>query len=82
MSPDAAPQRIECEHLLILVIGLVRAGLLDPGTAFAWFWASRGQSPSPVTASMTEALIRFEGAEAGAIDWRPTETTPEDFKTS
>ena len=28
---------------------------------------------------MTETLLRFKGAEAGEVDWRPTETIPEDF---
>jgi hypothetical protein len=28
---------------------------------------------------MTEAFLQYKGAEAGEVDWRPTETIPEDF---
>ena len=26
-----------------------------------------------------DTLLRYKGAQAGEIDWRPTETMPEDF---
>jgi hypothetical protein len=29
--------------------------------------------------TLSEIFIRYKGAEAGDVDWRPTETTPEDF---
>jgi hypothetical protein len=28
---------------------------------------------------MTATFPRYKGAEAGAVDWWPTETIPEDF---
>jgi hypothetical protein len=28
---------------------------------------------------MTEAFIQYKGASLGEIDWRPTETIPEDY---
>jgi hypothetical protein len=28
---------------------------------------------------MGEIFIRRKGAEAGEVDWRPTETVPEDY---
>jgi hypothetical protein len=28
---------------------------------------------------MSATFIRYKGAEAGEVDWRPTETIPEDY---
>jgi hypothetical protein len=28
---------------------------------------------------MGEIFIKYKGAEAGEVDWRPTETMPEDY---
>jgi hypothetical protein len=28
---------------------------------------------------VTATFLKFKGAEAGEVDWRPTETIPEDF---
>jgi hypothetical protein len=73
-----------CKHLLVLVVGLARAGELDPATAVAWLGAARG-SAKRLTGdqldkdAMAATLLRYKGAEAGEIDWRPTETIPEDF---
>jgi uncharacterized protein YjbI with pentapeptide repeats len=68
-----------CKHLLVLVVGLTKAGELDPGTAHEWTQASRGRKPALDRDLMTETLLQFKGAEAGEVDWRPTETIPEDF---
>jgi uncharacterized protein YjbI with pentapeptide repeats len=68
-----------CKHLLVLVVGLTQAGELDPATAHAWTQASRGVRPLLDKDAMTETLLRYKGAEAGEVDWRPTETIPEDF---
>ena len=27
----------------------------------------------------TKPLLRYRGAQAGEVDWRPTETVPEDY---
>ena len=29
--------------------------------------------------SMSATFIKYKGAEAGEVDWRPTETIPEDY---
>jgi hypothetical protein len=68
-----------CKHLLVLIIGLTRAGELDPATADAWTAASLSQKPDLDKEVMSEAFLKYKGAEAGQIDWRPTETIPEDF---
>lgn len=68
-----------CKHLLVLIVGLTKAGELDPATAHAWTQASRGKKFALDKDAMTETLLQYKGAEAGEVDWRPTETIPEDF---
>jgi hypothetical protein len=68
-----------CKHLLVLLIGLAKAGELDPTNACAWVMASGTKKPAIDKEIMTATLLRYKGAEAGEIDWRPTETMPEDY---
>jgi uncharacterized protein YjbI with pentapeptide repeats len=68
-----------CKHLLVLVVGLARAGALDPATAHDWSQAARGRKAELDRDAMTETFLQYKGAEAGEVDWRPTETIPEDF---
>jgi hypothetical protein len=44
--------------------------------------AARGRKHTwneAVREQVSDTLLRYKGAEAGEIDWRPTETIPEDF---
>jgi hypothetical protein len=68
-----------CKHLLVLVVGLTRASRLDPATAATWVDASKKQKPAIDRDAMSATFLRYKGAEAGEIDWRPTETIPEDY---
>jgi hypothetical protein len=73
-----------CKHLLVLVVGLVRAGEIDPNTALEWLDAAcrRGVEAgtnTPDKDEMTAIFLKYKGVQAGEIDWRPTETIPEDF---
>jgi uncharacterized protein YjbI with pentapeptide repeats len=68
-----------CKHLLVLLVGLARSGRLDPATADAWVLASKTKKPAIDKDVMSETFLRYKGAEAGEIDWRPTETVPEDY---
>jgi hypothetical protein len=71
-----------CKHLLVLVLGLARAGELDPATADKWVVAAKKKNPrwnKTVQNHIADSLLKYKGAEAGEIDWRPTETVPEDF---
>jgi hypothetical protein len=71
-----------CKHLLVLLIGLSRAGKLDAATADRWVAAARGKEHTWSDAlrdRLGDTLLKFKGADAGEIDWRPTETIPEDF---
>ncbi len=68
-----------CKHILVLAIGLTQSGELDPTTANAWAKASRAKKPDLDKDDATATFVRYKGAEAGEIDWRPTETIPEDY---
>ncbi|MBX3157578.1 MAG: hypothetical protein KF773_16505 [Deltaproteobacteria bacterium] len=68
-----------CKHVLVLTIGLAQSGRLAPERAHAWIAATRGVRPVLDREAATATFVRFKGAEAGEVDWRPTETIPEDF---
>jgi uncharacterized protein YjbI with pentapeptide repeats len=68
-----------CKHLLVLIVGLAKAGQLDSATVDHWIDLSRSQKPAINEDVMSATFLRYKGAEAGEIDWRPTETIPEDF---
>jgi hypothetical protein len=68
-----------CTHVLVLILGLAMAGELDPAAAHEWVQATRGKKAELDREAMTQTFLRYKGAEAGEIDWRPTETIPEDF---
>jgi uncharacterized protein YjbI with pentapeptide repeats len=68
-----------CKHLLVLIIGLVKAGELDPGAIDAWVAKTHDTKPELNKETMGEIFIKYKGAEAGEVDWRPTETLPEDY---
>jgi hypothetical protein len=73
-----------CKHLLVLVVGLVKAGDLDPAAAMQWLKGARKMGRTsdgykPDKELVTATFLKYKGAEAGDVDWRPTETIPEDF---
>lgn len=69
-----------CKHLLVLLVGLARtAGGMDPGTAYTWIRAAKGKRPRNDKELAAQTFLEYKGAQAGEIDWRPTETIPEDF---
>jgi hypothetical protein len=68
-----------CKHLLVLVLGLTKAGQLDADRALRWIELSRGQRPTFDKEAMTSTFLEYKSAEAGECDWRPTETVPEDY---
>jgi uncharacterized protein YjbI with pentapeptide repeats len=79
LKPCGGLQGALCKHLLVLVVGLARAGKIDPATAYAWADASAAHQPALDKDALSETFLKYKGAEAGEIDWRPTETIPEDF---
>ncbi|OWK43736.1 pentapeptide repeat-containing protein [Fimbriiglobus ruber] len=68
-----------CKHLLVLIVGLAKAGRLDAATVDHWIDLSRRQKPVVDEDAASATFLRYKGAEAGEVDWRPTETIPEDF---
>lgn len=68
-----------CKHLLVLLVGLAQAGQIEPGTSLRWAKATKGKKPVLDKDSMSATFIKYKGAEAGEVDWRPTETIPEDY---
>jgi hypothetical protein len=68
-----------CKHLLVLAIGLAQAGRIDPDALDGWVQRSALHQPRLDRDAMSAVLLKYKGAEAGEIDWRPTETVPEDF---
>jgi hypothetical protein len=68
-----------CKHLLVLIIGLAKSGTIDPETVRSWVSASRKRAPKFDKDQASAAFLRYSGAQAGEVDWRPTETIPEDF---
>jgi hypothetical protein len=68
-----------CKHLLVLIVGLAQGGTLDPALAHAWAVASKKQKPKLDADGMSATFIKYKGAQAGEVDWRPTETIPEDY---
>jgi hypothetical protein len=73
-----------CKHLLVLVVGLVKAGQFDAEAALTRLKNSRFQGKTaegwkPDKEVATATFLRYKGVQAGEVDWRPTETIPEDF---
>jgi uncharacterized protein YjbI with pentapeptide repeats len=68
-----------CKHLLVLIVGLARAGKVDLGQLDQWISAAQHCRPFLDKDSASAIFLKYKGAEAGEIDWRPTETVPEDF---
>ncbi|MEX0715009.1 MAG: pentapeptide repeat-containing protein [Planctomycetaceae bacterium] len=68
-----------CKHLVVLTLGLSQGGELDPATACNWIAATASGDGALDKDRMSEVFLKYKGAEAGEIDWRPTETVPEDF---
>ena len=68
-----------CKHVLVLALGLVRSGELDASTAHDWLMAASTVRPTAKADQLAVNWLRYKGAMNGEIDWRPTETTPEDY---
>lgn len=68
-----------CKHLLVLLIGLAKSTELDPTKTYHWVMQSLARKPELNREIATEVFMRYKGAEAGELDWRPTETVPEDY---
>lgn len=70
-----------CKHILVLAIGLAGAGQLDVSKTTQWILRSKlgDKKPKLDKEKATSIFLKYKGAEASEVDWRPTETVPEDF---
>jgi hypothetical protein len=79
LRPCGGLQGKVCKHLLVLILGLTRSGSLDSGSAYQWMQMAQRQSPTFDREVMTATFLKYKSVEAGEVDWRPTETVPEDY---
>ncbi len=79
LNPCGGLRGALCKHLMVLLIGLANANEIDPDTLDGWVQRSLLQQPQLDKEAMSSILLKYKGADAGEIDWRPTETVPEDF---
>ncbi|MDP2345778.1 MAG: BRCT domain-containing protein [Deltaproteobacteria bacterium] len=68
-----------CKHLMVLVIGVVRTNQMTQDQALQWLRGTKGKGPKSDQDRSAQTLLAYKGAEQGTVDWRPTETVPEDF---
>jgi len=79
LMPCMGLQDHVCKHLIALVLGLVQTKQVDVARAERIVAACAARGPSTQKQVLAEVLLRYRAAEAGELDWRPTETVPEDF---
>ena len=68
-----------CKHILVMLVGLTKTKKLKPKLAVQWSQLSEDNKLMLDKDLMASVLLKYKGAEAGDIDWRPVETVPEDF---
>ncbi len=68
-----------CKHLMVLLIGLSKTGSLDYKQCATWCIAGKALPPQMDSESAASIFLKYKGFETGEIDWRPTETIPEDY---
>jgi hypothetical protein len=74
-----------CKHLLVLLLGLVQSGELPVANAKTWLANTkqpkgrRASAGENIQQLLADTILRYKAAEAGEVDWRPTETVPEDY---
>lgn len=70
-----------CKHHLVMLMGLVKYKELNANVATKWALSTIDKSQKLNKDAATQVFIKYKGAEAGEIDWRPIETIPEDYYT-
>jgi uncharacterized protein YjbI with pentapeptide repeats len=79
LRPCAGLHGAVCKHLLVLILGLTKSGQMDSSRALQWLQQAQRQRPTSDKEAMTTTFLKYKGAQAGEVDWRPTETIPEDY---
>ena len=78
LNPCGGLRGSPCKHIFLLIIGLVQAEQINPGALWEQLTVSEHQKPDLNKELMARLFLKYKGAESGEIDWRPTETLPED----
>ena len=68
-----------CKHLIVLALGAVQTGEISAATVEGWLASAASRGPKKEEQAASDTILRYRSAEAGELDWRPAETTPEDF---
>ncbi|MCK5889371.1 MAG: hypothetical protein KAG19_05455 [Methylococcales bacterium] len=68
-----------CKHILVLLLGLAHQGEISVEQALEWATTAKPKKPSKNEDKSAFMLLRYKGVKTGQVDWRPTETIPEDF---
>lgn len=79
LNPCGGLRGALCKHLLVLIFGIANDESVNTSALDLWVEKSTIQSPNLDKDAMSAVLLKYKGAEAGEIDWRPTETVPEDY---
>lgn len=79
LNPCGGLRGALCKHILCLVIGLTKASEMDPAATARRVIASLRESATLDKDRMAALFLRYAGAQNGELDWRPTETLPEDY---
>ncbi len=82
LSPCMGLRNKPCKHLLVLLLGLARSGKLDVAAVDRWVAVAATKRPvlnDETRNHVADNLLQYKGMQAGEVDWRPTETIPEDF---
>ena len=75
----ALPYQGMCKHVMVMVLGLVNTKQADSAMALEWIQKSATKHGTMNKDEAARAFIKYAGAQAGTVDWRPAETVPEDF---
>jgi len=79
LRPCGGLRDMVCKHILVLVIGLTKAGKIAASDAARCVMLSQFEPLLQDKDGMSEVFLKYKGAETSEIDWRPTETIPEDY---
>lgn len=76
---DGSKHNEICKHILVLALGLARAKKLDLGTTARWIFAGKNPRKRGGKDPLAEVFLNYTLSDRSEIDWRPTETMPEDY---
>ncbi len=58
------------------MIGLVHTGEVEAQSVLEYLGIGKASSEDDPSAQI---ILKYKGVETGEVDWRPTETIPEDY---